>query len=319
MASSKKTKQQKQKACGDPNVHESPLDAIDVSSALASNIAGGNPSIAQPPLTAASIPRFVVSMTTSPSRIADIRTTLDSIIAQTYCAERIVINIPEKYARTGEEYVIPGWFEEYSKVLTVNRIPSDLGPITKLAPTVKLVKPAGNVYIVTIDDDIRYLPHMLEDFARALVYHGHNGKALGYSGFFFFVNYDENVSLHFPVMTGCHMSVIEGYAGACYHQSFFGEDFDAYVDACIQDPDTRFSDDLVISNYLAMHGIKRYQLFTERVNRKLVWTSGCVLPLGLGEDALHTGAGGKIDGNNVRYVAACRFLKSLNFLALSNC
>ena len=265
------------------------------------------------------IPHFIVSMTTSPTRIAQIRTTLTSIVEQTYKAAKIVINIPERYGRTGESYVIPEWFEEFKNILVVNKIVEDYGPVTKLFPTVKLVEDAENMYIVTVDDDIKYLPHMLEDFARAIVYNGKHDTALGYSGFWFYANYDENVSAHLPIGKECHVDILEGYGMVCYKRKFFADDFEDYVMTAIQDTETKFSDDLIVSNYLAGRGIKRVQLSNERNSRTTIWSGGCVLELGTKSDALHTGADGLTTDNNTRYVNACRFLKSKNKLFLSNC
>ena len=265
------------------------------------------------------IPHFIVSMTTSPTRIAHIRTTITSVIEQTYKAARIVVNIPEKYGRTGETYTIPDWFKDFESVLFVNHVSEDYGPVTKLFPTVKLVEDAENMYIVTVDDDIKYLPHMLEDFARAIVYNGKREVALGYSGFWFYANYDENISAHLPIGKECHVDILEGYGMVCYKRSFFADDFESYVMTAIRDVETKFSDDLIVSNYLAGRGIKRVQLSNERNSRNTIWSDGCVLELGTKSDALHTGAGGLTTGNNTRYLNACRFLKSQNMLYLSNC
>lgn len=237
---------------------------------------------------------------------------------QTYKPESIIINIPKLYQRTSEEYIIPKWFDDLKNVLIVNNIEDDMGPITKLAPTVKLYDETDDVCIVTVDDDIRYLPHMLEDFARAYVYKGQRGKALGFSGFFYYCNFDENFSAHIPILKECHVDVLEGYGMVCYHRSFFKEDFAKYVEIAIQDSETKFSDDLVISNYLARKGVKRIQMFTERNNRSTIWSSGCVLPIGTGSDALHTGANGLTSDNNTRYVKATKWLMGKKLFYLSN-
>ena len=263
------------------------------------------------------IPRFFVSMSTSPTRIAHMRPTIDSIIEQTYKPDRIIVNIPLVYQRTGAAYEIPDWLAEYKNVV-VNVVPEDLGPITKLHPATRVIPAAEDVYIATIDDDIRYLPHMLEDFARAIVYGGRKGVARGYSGFFLYVNYDEHISAHLPPYREAHVDVLEGYGMTCYHRGFFGADFDDYVTLCVSDKETRFSDDLVISNYLAGRGVKRVQLYNGRNNRKKIWSDGCVLEIGQSGDALHTGASGLTADNNQRYVNACLFLKGNNLLHFSN-
>ena len=56
----------------------------------------------------------------------------------------------------------------------------------------------------------------------------------------------------------------------------------------------RFSDDLMISNYLACHNVKRRVLTSPEYSQDILWNSGGVLAYGDQGDALHRGAGGSV-------------------------
>ena len=52
---------------------------------------------------------LVVSMTTTPSRIAAIGAALRSVLAQTLRPARVHLYVPETCCRTRERYVLPDW------------------------------------------------------------------------------------------------------------------------------------------------------------------------------------------------------------------
>lgn len=95
--------------------------------------------------------RVVLSMTTMPSDVGKLRDVLDSLLNQTFLPAVIHINLPKKNRRTGLPYDIPPWLREYPKV-NINEPEVDLGPLTKLYPSV-LVENDPETLIVTVDDD----------------------------------------------------------------------------------------------------------------------------------------------------------------------
>ena len=68
----------------------------------------------------------------------------------------------------------------------------------------------------------------------------------------------------------------------------------------VADADLRFSDDIVISNYLACHDVKRRVLTCHEYSQDILWKSGGVLAYGDCDDALHRGAGMSVN-NHERY------------------
>jgi len=80
----------------------------------------------------------VISLTTIPSRIDDIKGTLQSLMAQTVAPQEIFVCIPETSTREkGKQYIIPGWLEEM-KGVTLLKCDRDYGPSTKLIPIVQV-------------------------------------------------------------------------------------------------------------------------------------------------------------------------------------
>ena len=111
--------------------------------------------------------KFIVSFTTSPTRINKCSQMIHSILDQTRKPDLFLLNIPEEFARTGESYSVPKYIR---KSLTVNRVPIDYGPATKIVPTVMyLTDPTRSqqydpkyTRIIYLDDDIAYPKRMIE-------------------------------------------------------------------------------------------------------------------------------------------------------------
>lgn len=242
--------------------------------------------------------KFIVSLTTSPSRISRISETINSINSQIPAPDRIILNLPHKFKNFEEyptEISIPG--------VEINRTDIDLGPIMKLAPTLDLIPEDEDVYIVTIDDDILYLPHTLELYERMNKIIA-EPKVMGLSGFNF------HGELIAPIFTIGAVQVIEGYGSVCYHRSYFKNGWKSYLNLCLQDNNCLLSDDLIISNWLALKSISRIQVQAPWVNRKMMWDTGCILDYGAGKDALHKQGG----GNEKRYQKALMYLSKIRLL-----
>jgi len=245
-----------------------------------------------------------VSLTTSPTRIWKIKPTLESLIAQTIKPEKIVINIPNVFSRTQETYEIPEFLKDMSGV-EIFRCSEDYGPGTKLIPTLHRISIDDDVWIATCDDDIQYLPYTLETYVRSAgVFH--ERPAMSLSGFSFNQR-DEIV----PTMKVSVVDVIEGYGMAIYHRSHFKKSFFSYVENCLKDKATRVSDDLYVSNYLALMGVPRLQTGAPWCSRQRMWQMGCILDHGNQDDALHK----QCSEGNKRYSKTRRYLKSKGLLA----
>jgi hypothetical protein len=235
---------------------------------------------------------------------------LESIHNQTRKPDLILLNIPEVFERTKETYAIP---DEINKLVTINRIEKDFGPGTKIIPTVSYLKMHNfppDTKIIYCDDDIYYLPRMVESY---LSYH--DDCVHGICGFNF-INYKicgvrNNLE---------SANIMEGYGAVCTRLSHFNDDFVEYIDDVIESANIRLSDDVYISNYFAKHGIDRkihcvpgkYSVFD-------LWKSKCILNYGNELDALHLGANNTSENNVQRYYKVIHELHHKNKLYFSPC
>lgn len=103
--------------------------------------------------------RLVVSFTTTPSRIELLGAMVSSVLGQTRRPDRFMLALPDRCERQGQEYVIPDWLETHVEVFRCGR---DLGPATKLIPALR-DEDAPDTAIVTLDDDMAYEKHTLEE------------------------------------------------------------------------------------------------------------------------------------------------------------
>jgi len=102
--------------------------------------------------------RTVISLTTIPSRLYKIAPTLCSLLDQTKRVDEIRLNIPYKTMK-GQKYKIPKVFDQMTNV-KIYRVEKDLGPSTKLLPTVRDESPKTN--IIVVDDDMIYGKRLVE-------------------------------------------------------------------------------------------------------------------------------------------------------------
>lgn len=255
--------------------------------------------------------KIIVSLTTSPKRIFNIKPVIYSILNQTVKPSKLVLNIPNIYERTNEKYEIPLWLTLEKKV-HLNFCKKDYGPITKLVPTLKLIsnKKYKNCYIITIDDDIRYPLNMVETYYKFLTDNPHV-YAAGLSGFNF-INFRI-----YPILTHTSVHILEAYASVIYFASIFDESFNKYLDITMYNPSCKYSDDFIISNYLGLKKITRLNLSLPNFNRTQFIESGSILKIGLENDALHKG-GCKFSPtlNSERYIEVANFLESKKLLSI---
>ena len=106
--------------------------------------------------------RVVISLTTIPDRINQIAPTIYLLLSQSRKVDEIRINIPY-YTRWGQVYIIPRWLEQCHNV-KIYRVDKDLGPSTKLLPTIK--DEAPDTHIIVVDDDIVHGPKMVQNIVR---------------------------------------------------------------------------------------------------------------------------------------------------------
>lgn len=117
--------------------------------------------------------RLVVSLTTIPARIHDLRPTLLSLIEQTRPPDRIILALPHRSRRDGQPYPIPVDLPAGVSILRCD----DLGPATKLLPALRAEPEA---LVVALDDDVIYPRDYLETLLA--VHRQHPRAALGWRG-----------------------------------------------------------------------------------------------------------------------------------------
>ena len=280
--------------------------------------------------------QIVVSLTTSPSRIYLIEETLMSIINQNVKVDKIYVNIPPIFKRTGESYPDPKLiFKNNQQILdnvVWNTNCDDIGPITKLCGVLNIIDENDDVTIITIDDDIKYMQYTIELYKQCIL-RLNNKFAYGLSAFKWI---NGRIIAEFE---NSLTNVLEGYGSCCYHRSFFrNKSWNSYLNKVLENSDCKFSDDIIISNWLSLNNIHRIAVSSPVVNRKLMWAHGSILEYGNDLDALHNGAKlfkdsevkdsevkdsevkdsevkDKILKNNVtRYIDAKKYLKSIFLL-----
>jgi hypothetical protein len=105
----------------------------------------------------------VICLTTTPTRLPRIESTLKSLMYQTVAPRSIQLHIPAHSLREGRPYHIPEQLLELASVEVVSC--EDFGPATKLIPALYTFSP--DQLLIVVDDDTLYPPTMVEDFLRA--------------------------------------------------------------------------------------------------------------------------------------------------------
>jgi|TARA_R110000744_G_scaffold374382_1_gene487139 hypothetical protein len=249
--------------------------------------------------------KYVISFTTSPTRIHKVKSMLESLLNQTSKPELIILNIPKVFKRTGEGYDVPDFIKDN---VIVNITDQDYGPGTKVIPTIKYLKDnnfnSTETRIVYLDDDVIYPLTMIETMKTMT---NDNSIYIG-SGFDF--RYFKNAERILPVRRNANVaSVAEGYAAVCVRLDVFEEDFMKYINIYINDMDFYLSDDVVLSNYYCSKGITiKLVNIPGKFSLSDIWDNKGILSYGLEKDALHKGAGGISVNNLLRYTTVLRKL-----------
>ena len=252
--------------------------------------------------------RIIISLTTIPTRISKLKPTIDSIKKQSIKPDKIVLNIPKKFSRTGEKYIIPKWIVRDKKI-TINHCGEDKGPIMKLFPTIFLENDPESI-IISIDDDNCYGKHMIEELCKYSSQY--NNAAFGSSGL---ILTNDHQSMSHSVHLN-NVTVLEGFGAVAYKRKFFDEDFSEYVNKVCENIQCKLSDDITISNYLASKNIERKTIRTDKYSLGHV----IYLPYGFKNDALHKGANNLIEESCVaeRYIPALKYLAEKKILAFES-
>lgn len=258
--------------------------------------------------------KIIVTLTTSPSRILLLEPVIQSILNQDYQIEGIEINVPLKY-KNRDEYTIPDFLNKYDKV-KVFRIQSDLGPATKIIPTLMRYIDNPDTFIVSVDDDHKYPKQIVSTLIKGLVLYGDkNIYTIG--GINMFVGAKETLTGYNVYKTG-KVDVLEGVFGVLYNPRLFTRELSEYINRVIQCKECLTSDDITISNYCHMKDISIIRLNFKSFNKwtlykKIIFNKLEIKLAGQDKNAIHLMKG----GHKKRYFKACVFLKENGLLYLN--
>ena len=236
--------------------------------------------------------RVIVGLTTTPKRIHTILPTLNSLLNQSRPADKIVLHLPKKLARTGERMPdLPAAIKQLEadgKITIYNG--GDHGPASKFVGAYHNAEPDD--LILWCDDDILYSPRMIETLAQECP----EGAAMGQCGFFMTGSTGYAIA---PDHLG-HAEILEGFGGVCCRKKDF-PDIDLFPPVSEKEfsqmtdkEKARFlADDYVMSTELQKKGIKTLVCNRSDFSR----SNGLrIRQEGLGEDALQNnkGTGGNL-------------------------
>lgn len=226
--------------------------------------------------------RVVVSLTVAPSRLIPLERTIATLLNQSCVPDQIHINVPWRFRRTGEDYVLPRWMLCPDARVVIHRVEDD-GPATKTVATIERIDASSDTLLIIADDDTLYPQRTIEVLLRAHAsdpdtVHGCSGYGLGPSWESVLAKGETDVE------------VIEGWAGFVAHRRHFAEGFPEYVRAANECRSCLLHDDIVVSNWFALHGIRRRQIHDPALNRRLMRELGAQQDYGYLHDALHQGS-----------------------------
>lgn len=222
--------------------------------------------------------RLVVTMTTLPGREQSLMRTLQSLAQQTRKPDQIYLWLPR----------LTGFQLDLNRIdprVMVDNV-DDLGPATKLLPTLALERDP-DTRIVTADDDVEYPDVMLAKLTEAS--NESPEAAVGFTGWRLVSLVPHPVVEHYneanPNCTTRHpVQVLEGTRGALYKRSFFAEDVFMHL---ARETAFRYHDDIFFGGYLAYRGVPKIvrTLGATDGSRRPIWRVGCQ------ESGLHTTPG----------------------------
>ena len=221
--------------------------------------------------------RVIVSLSTVPDRINNLRPTIRSLLKQTHPPDEIVLALPEFSIREERPYIVPEYLLRLPRVRILH-CGKDWGPATKFIPVVQeeLAARKASSLIMVVDDD-RIYPH---DALETYLYYSRQlpDAALCFRGAPIPRSLDWRDAkmirareLRQPqaaaVMTGCGSYLIQ--------PRFFDESLWDYSKA----PNGAFyMDDIWISGWLSRRGVKRYVVPASTMMRS-VWRQRRTLSL----------------------------------------
>jgi len=193
----------------------------------------------------------ILTMSTIPNRLNSIHTNgglkpvLDVLLNLSYSNYELHLNIPYYNVKSGQEYIIPSWLENYdNNKLKIFRT-DDYGSITKLIPTIDRISDPETI-IITVDDDLNYMDGFIE--YHLIKRNEYSDCAIGFAGM---GAIDGTCHFCTTMNKDVRVKILEGYKTISYKRSFFDTDFKDFAIG-------NWNDDMIISAYLGKNNIKKY-------------------------------------------------------------
>lgn len=240
------------------------------------------------------------SMTSSPERLRKSSSVL-SVILQSPYIKKFYINLPKKYRNTDSyRQKDVEFIENLDERIHINWLPNDIGPISKILPTLERMHDKKAI-VISFDDDVCYPPALINE----LIYYSIRYPYLipGGAGFSFgdmedFIhreNWPQKRKPKFP-----DMDIIEGWGGIAYRKEMVDIKLVKMLNSL--GIKCKLSDDLTLAYQFAIHSIKR-----KMISNRYFTGNEDVFPFlyGLGAGALHKGSGTEYtdvaDANMIKY------------------
>ena len=234
----------------------------DVSTTLNDEVADGASLLGdRRPTVLGEKPRVVVTLTTLPGRIHQIRRVLESLLHQTLSADEIRVYTPTHSARERRAYATPPWLAAMAPRVRLVRIERDYGPATKVIPAVRDGLANGDdALLVVVDDDTLYPPRLLETFAswsRRFPDAAVSATGWPVTRSLRYPHWTENYLVYGNELVAPHpVSVVRGNCGFAVKAKFFDERL--WTEMARAPAGATVMDDVWISGHLARRRVKRY-------------------------------------------------------------
>ena len=137
----------------------------------------------------------VLTLTTIPWRLnAELQKRLFALLDGLPPHFTLVLNVPHVFKRDGTPYPdVPSGLLHHPRI-TVRRV-DDIGPITKVLPTLQRIKEMGaRCVVIVIDDDVWYAPAYIAALARGVTPQSHFVKGITSGDFYYAGRVPEGVS-----------------------------------------------------------------------------------------------------------------------------
>jgi lipopolysaccharide cholinephosphotransferase len=227
----------------------------------------------------------IVTMTTSPLHLQKIVAVLSTLDYTNITKVNIVL--PKTYGPNKETYnEIPKNLTKIMKdipKIQILRVKKDLGPITKMLPTIMKTNDKKSI-IISIDDDVAYPMGMINEFIyQKVLKHKKYVLTMGQPMPFFYEV--TNMNKHWPEIKNKKpfVDIVEGWSSVLYSPNIVNtkcmKKLSSLTKECF------LSDDFVISYVLSISNVKRLSIYNKYAYDPFPYSYGT------GEDALYAGRG----------------------------